>query len=101
MNTSDWIDRLRDDESLTGELPDDVAARLLAWGEQRLAACATEEEARAVFADVRAVARAAGRGEELDGLLAGRDQHRGGSVEEPGKRAGGSAHADATEGEKE
>ncbi|MBS1913251.1 MAG: hypothetical protein JST22_14780 [Bacteroidetes bacterium] len=101
MNTSDWIDLLRDDESLTAELPDDVAARILAWGERRLAACANEEAASVVFAEIRAVARAAGRGEAVDGLIAGRDPDHGGSAEEPGKRAGGSAHSDSTEGEKE
>lgn len=69
MDSSLWIDRLYSDESLADNLTDAEAERLLRWGESRLAACASEEEARSLFDTIRELNRRTGEGEPFESLI--------------------------------
>lgn len=56
MDAQIWIDRLYEDEALTGDLDQHDREGLLAWGENRLAECDSEHEALLVFASIRRMA---------------------------------------------
>ena len=62
MDIQPFLDRLRDDESLTDNLTDEQATPLLAWGEARLEKAATDDEAREVIETIRRINRCAGEG---------------------------------------
>lgn len=57
-----WLDRLFEDESLGGNLTDDERDRLLAWGERRLMACDSDEQAERVVKSMRRIDRLVARG---------------------------------------
>ena len=70
MSPSFWIDRLYDDESLTDNLTDAEAARILKWAESRMTSCSSSEEAEKVIAALRQVNRLAGEGHPFEDLFA-------------------------------
>ena len=69
MDSSLWLDRLYSDESLTDNLADSDAERLLRWGESRLASCNSEPQAEAIVDTIRDVNRRVGEGEEFEPLI--------------------------------
>lgn len=70
MDSSLWIERFGDDESLTDNLRDEQAIVLLKWAEERLDLCNSESEAEAVIAKVREINRRVGEGERFPDLVA-------------------------------
>ena len=70
METSLWIERLYNDESLTSNIEDDDAEQLLQWSESHLATCGSEVEALRLFDALRLLNRYVGEGESFEQLLA-------------------------------
>lgn len=69
MDSSLWLDRLYDDESLTDNLDDSEAERLLRWGESKLAASLSDHDAEAIIDTIRELNRRVGKGEAFEPLI--------------------------------
>jgi hypothetical protein len=66
----DIIERINNDESLTANLTDDEAERLLAWVERASQSIVTDQQAEQLLAALRALNHDVGRGKGFDEALA-------------------------------
>jgi hypothetical protein len=69
MNTDLWIDRLYNDESLTDNLEDEDAERLLSWAESQLIECDSDGSAQQLIESIRLLDHYVGEGESFDELF--------------------------------
>ena len=69
MNSDTWIDRLYNDESLTDNLEDDDAERLLSWAESQLMECDSDGAAQQLIESIRLLDHYVGEGESFDELF--------------------------------
>lgn len=69
MNTDIWIDRLYQDASLTDNLQDQDAERLLSWAESQLMECDSDGTARQLLESIRLLDHYVGQGRTFDELF--------------------------------
>ncbi|MBX7216664.1 MAG: hypothetical protein K1X90_06790 [Candidatus Kapabacteria bacterium] len=69
MNTDIWVDRLYADPSLTDNLQDNDAERLLSWTESQLMECDSDGTARQLIESIRLLNRYVGQGRPFDELF--------------------------------
>lgn len=69
MNADIWIDRLYDDSSLTDNLQDHDAERLLSWAESQLMECDSDGAAQQLIESIRLLDHYVGQGRSFNELF--------------------------------
>lgn len=69
MNADIWIDRLYEDSSLTDNLQDRDAQRLLSWAESQLMECDSDGAAQQLMESIRLLDHYVGQGRPFDELF--------------------------------